>query len=92
MMYENTKRRDKLALARDILLVLEDNGATSPTQLMNKTALNYPMIQTFLPELEKRGLVIPTTISQKSGRIVWNLTPQGKSCLSKITEVLDILT
>ncbi len=53
------EKRDKLTIIHDILKAVSDRkGKIKPTHLLYKSNLSYQRMQTYIDELERRGMLI----------------------------------
>lgn len=74
------KRRDRLEIIHDILLVVRDyRGVVRPTHIIYKSNLSHPMLQEYLVELITKGFMVEST--DKKGKKTYKLTDKGLNYL-----------
>ena len=83
------KKRNRLEVIRDILLVIRNkNGRIKPTQILYKSNLSHTMMKEYLADLISRDLVKETTT--KEGR-VYAITNKGNSYLSEYGTIINFM-
>ena len=84
------KKRTKIEIIRDILGVIKSkNGKIKPTHILYKSNLSYQMMDEYLTELKKGGLIIEE--QAKKGK-TYSLTAKGFKFLDQYSLISDFMT
>jgi predicted transcriptional regulator len=83
------KKRNKLEVIRDILLVIQSkNGRIKPTQILYKSNLSHFMMKDYLGGLIKQGLIKES--HSKSGR-TYSITEKGVKYLLEYRTISNFM-
>lgn len=83
------KKRNKLEVIRDILLVIKNkNGKIKPTQILYKSNLSHIMMKDYLGDLISRGLVKESKTA--AGR-TYAITEKGDKYLSEYKTIVNFM-
>ena len=75
------KKRDRLEIIRDILLIIRDRGIkVKPTHIMYKANLSHQMLTEYTDELLKKKMVVEET--DKKDKKHFNITDKGLNYLN----------
>ncbi|MBN2566731.1 winged helix DNA-binding protein [Candidatus Woesearchaeota archaeon] len=84
------KKRDRLEIIHDILLVIREKGdRIKPTHILYKSNLSYQMLTDYLNELIGKGLIL--TKEDKKGKRTYALTDKGYRFLTEFKMIRDFL-
>lgn len=75
-----TKKRDKLTIIHDMLLVINSKRKIKPTQLLHSSNLSPQMFKEYLALLIQKNFINENKIENKK---VYSLTPRGQEFLSE---------
>ncbi len=89
-MYSNMERkRNKLEVIRDILLVIQErNGRAKPTRILYKSNLSHIMMKEYIQDLISRGLIKENRA--KEGR-TYAITEKGSKYLSEYSTIVNFM-
>ena len=74
------RKRDRLEIIHDILLVIRDHrGVVRPTHILYKSNLSHPMLTEYLDELKTKGFLVEST--DREGKRSYALTEKGYNYL-----------
>lgn len=82
-----TEKRDKLTIVYDILKAISDRkGRIKPTHLLYKSNLSYQRMQTYVEDLEKKGII---TEEMNGTNKMYILTDKGYAFLAEYRKMKD---
>lgn len=81
------RKRTRLEIIRDILLVIKQkSGKIKPTHILYKSNLSHSMMEQYLSELIKNGMIHELTL--KKGKS-YAITQQGENYLNQYSLIKD---
>ncbi len=81
------EKRDKLTIVYDMLKAISDKkGRIKPTHLLYKSNLSYQRMQTYVDELEKKGII---TEEVNNGNKMYLLTEKGYGFLAEYRKMRE---
>jgi predicted transcriptional regulator len=84
------KKRDRLEVIRDILLVIRaKNGTIKPTHILYKSNLSHQMMEEYMTDLIGRGFVEEL---KKDDRRTYQLTPKGFEYLNQYQYISQFMS
>lgn len=78
------KKRTKLEVIRDVLLVLKEHGNVKITHLIYKSNLSYVIIKEYIKELSEKGMI---EMNEEKGKNFFTITPRGAQFLREFEKI-----
>jgi predicted transcriptional regulator len=85
--FKQACKRHIAEMWRDVLETIS-KGVFRPTNIMNKTNLDYTNAQDILNKMRECGLVVNEANGTRS---CWTITPKGREALKRLTEAFALV-
>ncbi|MDP7181956.1 MAG: winged helix-turn-helix domain-containing protein [Candidatus Woesearchaeota archaeon] len=82
-------KRERMDIIFDILGIIAEREKIIPTHLLYKSNLSYKRLQSYVKELQEKGLMEEST-NEKDGKKQFHLSDKGYQFLQRYKELKDL--
>ncbi|MFQ5710876.1 MAG: winged helix-turn-helix domain-containing protein [Candidatus Geothermarchaeales archaeon] len=83
------RKRSRIAIIRDILSILREEGAINIYGLTVRANVNYPRLKPILNDLISENYVSETI--NKNGDTEYTISPRGREALREVNGIINLI-